>query len=100
MVSSDSFISAGSVMANLVLPCVVTRVPIPTVTWYRGDSPVDSGSVFDGTLAINVTEGGGTDATGAGVLYHCQATNMLNNFRAIVRSRDVNVTYTCEYLFS
>ena len=97
MVSSDSFISAGSVTANLVLPCVVTRDPTPTVTWYMGDTPVDSGSVFDGTLAINIT-GEGPNATGAGVLYHCQATNMLNDFPATVRSRDVNVT--CEYLFS
>ena len=73
MVSSDSFISAGSVTANLVLPCVVTGDPTPTVNWYRGDTPVDSGSVFNGTLTINITEGGGTDA---GVLYHCRATNM------------------------
>ena len=51
--------------------------------------------LFDGTLAINIT-GEGPDATGTGVLYHCRATNMLNNFPATVRSRDVNVTYTCE----
>ena len=99
MVSSDSFISAGSVTANVVLPCVVTGDPPPTVTWYKGDSPVDGGSVFDGTLAINIT-GEGPDATRAGMLYHCRATNMLNDFPATVRSRDVNVTYTCEYLFS
>ena len=99
MVSSNSFISAGSVTANLVLPCAVTGDPPPTVTWYRRASPVDSGSVFDGTLAINIT-GEGPDATRAGMLYHCRATNMLNDFPATVRSRDVNVTYTCEYLFS
>ena len=45
MVSSDSFISVGSVTANLVLPCAVSENPTPTVTWYRGDTPVDSGSV-------------------------------------------------------
>ena len=85
--------------ANLVLPCAVTGDPPTTVTWYREDTPVDNGSVFNGTLAINIT-GEGPDATGAGVLYHCQATNMLNDFTATVRSRDANVIYTCEYLFS
>ncbi len=49
---------------------------------------------------MNVTEG--VDASRSGVLYHCEASNMLgargNGSPAVLRSRDVNVTYTCESL--
>ena len=84
--------------ANIVLRCRVTGDPTPNVTWYRWNTPVDSGFVLsDGTLALNITIGGGSDASEEGVLYHCQATNMLNNFTATIRSRDVTVTYRCEW---
>ena len=50
----------------------------------------------DGSLAMNVTEG--VDASRSGVLYHCEASNVFGggSTPAILRSRDVNVTYTCE----
>ena len=47
---------------------------------------------------MNVTEG--VDASRSGVLYHCEASNVFggNGSPAVLRSRDVNVTYTCESL--
>ncbi len=86
-------------MANLILPCGVTGDPTPTVTWYRGDTVLPSQSVTsDGSLVMNVTEG--VDASRDGVLYHCEASNVFgsNGSPAVLRSRDVNVTYTCEII--
>ena len=100
VVSSSVFRIHGNVKANLILPCSVTGNPPPTVTWYRRDIMLGSEFVLsDGTLALNVTEEGGIYATRDGVLYHCRASNKIgpHNFTATIRSRDVNVTYTCEH---
>ncbi len=97
VVSSLVFRTMAGVKANLILPCGVTGDPTPTVTWYRGDTMLPAESVTsDGSLAMNVTEG--VDASRDGVLYHCEASNVFggNGSPAVVRSRDVNVTYTCE----
>ncbi len=88
-------------MANLVLPCGVTGDPTPTVSWHRGNTVLPAESVTsDGSLAMNVTED--VDASRSGVLYHCEASNVLggngSGSPAVLRSRDVNVTYTCESL--
>ncbi len=72
-------------------------VSLETPSWYRGDTVLPAQSVTrDGILLINVTEG--VDASRDGVLYHCEASNVFggNGSPAVVRSRDVNVTYTCE----
>ena len=56
------------------------------------------GFVSNGILALNVTEG--VDATRSGLLYHCEATNIIGQsdpITATIRSRDANVTYACEY---
>ncbi len=84
--------------ADLVLQCDVTGVPPPTVTWYRGDDPVDASNVLsDGTLLrSNITEG--EFASTAGVVYHCEATNTIGEpeFSATIRSRDITVHYACK----
>ncbi len=87
------------VKANLILPCGVTGDPTPIVTWYRGDTVLPSQSTTsDGSLVMNVSEG--VDASQDGVLYHCEASSVLggNGSPTVLRSRDVNVTYTCESL--
>ncbi len=84
--------------ANLVLQCDVTGMPPPTVTWYRGDVPVDASNVLSNgaLLIVNITEG--EFASTAGVVYHCEATNTIGEpeFIATIRSRDITVHYACK----
>ena len=51
------------------------------------------------SLVLNVIEG--VEATRTGLIYYCLATNMIgpegSEYEAILRSRDVNVTYTCKW---
>ena len=96
-VSSLALNIVADVYANLILPCGVTGDPTPTITWYRGATILtDEFVTSDGSLVMNVTEG--VDASQSGVLYHCEASNVFGggSTPAILRSRDVNVTYTCE----
>lgn len=62
-------------------------------------SPVPAESVTsDGTLLMNVTDSMG--ASQAGTRYYCTATNSIGpqgSLTATVRSRDINVAYSCEF---
>ena len=84
--------------SDLSLQCDVTGNPTPTVTWCRGDVVVDAGFMLsNGTfLAQNITEG--EYASTAGVIYHCEATNIIGEpgFNATIRSRDITVHYACK----
>ena len=100
VVSSElPLMTSGDLSGNLVLPCTVSGTPPPTITWYRDDMPIDSSFVSStGSLVLNVTEGG-VEASRTGVIYYCLASNMIGQggYTASLRSRDVNVTYTCKY---
>lgn len=90
---------APGVTANLVVPCGATGNPTPTITWFREDQLLDAALVLpDGTLAINVTE---DDTRREGTIFRCVATNRIGENSttvAALRSRNVNVTLTCEWL--
>ena len=90
--------SIVGINANLILNCTVSGRPTPSITWYREEAEVTNGNITDdGTLVLNVTEG--VDATRSGLLYHCEATNIIGRNGTItttIRSRDANVTYACE----
>ncbi|XP_064396883.1 hemicentin-1-like [Halichondria panicea] len=81
--------------SDLSLQCDVTGDPTPTVTWYRGDDVVDAGFMLSNGnfLFQNITEG--EHASTAGVIYHCEATNIIGEpgFNATIRSRDITVYY-------
>ena len=105
VVSSDIFFTEGSLTGNLVLPCSVTGTPAPAVRWFRieedGTETELGAALITGrsnSLVLNVTEG--VEATRTGLIYYCLATNMIgpedSEYEAILRSRDVNVTYTCK----
>ena len=97
VVEFDTFQEVNGAMVNLVLPCVATGTPAPTVAWFREETELDQASVADdGTLAINVTM---ETASRMGTVYYCVATNNIgpeNSTTASLRSRNVNVTHTCE----
>ena len=106
IVSSDVFSTAGSLTGNLVLPCSVTGTPAPTVRWFRieedgTETELDAAFItgIKNSLVLNVTEG--VEATRTGLIYYCLATNMIgpagSEYEATLRSRDVNVTYTCKW---
>ncbi len=82
---------------NLVLPCGMTGMPTPNVIWFREDVEIDSAFVMpNGTLAIRVAE---NEASREGTNYHCVGTNRIgrgNSIVATLRSRDVNVSHSCE----
>ena len=84
--------------SDLSLQCDVTGDPTPTVTWYRGDDVVDAGFMLSNGnfLFQNITEG--EHASTAGVIYHCEATNIIGEpgFNATIRSRDITVYYACK----
>ena len=87
--------------ANLVLPCGVTGTPAPNVTWFREGSLIDPISVMaDGTLSTRVAANEAENkASRDGTNYYCIATNEIgagNSIVAALRSRDVNVTHSCE----
>ena len=105
VVSLDAFSTEGTLTGNLVLPCSVTGTPAPTVRWFRieedGTETELGAALITGrsnSLVLNVTEG--VEATRTGLIYYCLATNMIgpegSEYEAILRSRDVNVTYTCK----
>ncbi|XP_064396758.1 hemicentin-1-like isoform X3 [Halichondria panicea] len=81
--------------SDLSLQCDVTGNPTPTVTWYRGDDVVDADFMLSNGnfLFQNITEG--EYASTAGVIYHCEATNIIGEpgFNATIRSRDITVHY-------
>ncbi len=82
---------------DLVLPCGVTGIPTPSVSWFREGSEIDQTSVLaNGTLSIRVTE---SVASREGTNYYCVATNRVepgNSTVATLRSRNVNVSLSCE----
>ncbi len=84
--------------ADLSLQCDVSGTPTPTVTWYRGDDVVDADYVLSNGafLVQNITEG--EFASTAGVIYRCEATNIIGEpgFIATIRSRDITVHYACK----
>ena len=77
---------------SLTLNCMASGDPPPNITWYRGSTRLPNNLVnANGTLHIvNITEN--TDATRAGLLYHCTA----NNTFGMIRSKAANVSYACE----
>ena len=82
---------------NLVLPCGVTGIPTPRVSWFREGDLIDPTSVTaNGTLVISAT---GNEASREGTNYYCVASNTIGrgNFVATLRSRDVNVSQSCEW---
>ena len=89
-------------MANLVLSCLVSGDPTPSITWYRENVALTGEGIHtsNGTLTLNVTENDG--ASRVGVLYHCRATNTLSpegaTITATIRSRNARVAYACERL--
>ena len=88
---------------NLVLHCLVTGSPTPSVSWFRGDTNItDQGLLLsNGTIGLNITEGT-NGATKDGVAYHCTATNIIGpeNATATIRSRDANVSLSCKFFKS
>lgn len=99
VVSSDVFITMGNERANLVLPCSVTGTMPISVTWYMEGILISQEHVRDNsTLILNVTENFG--AARDGVTYYCIASNLIgpedSKYTAALRSRDINVTYTCK----
>ena len=90
----------NGVPMNLVLHCLVTGSPTPSVSWFRGDTTItDQGLLLsNGTIGLNTTEGT-SGATRDGVAYHCTATNIIGpeNATATIRSRDANVSYACKF---
>ena len=97
VVDFDSFQEVNGVMVSLVLPCVATGMPAPTVAGFREGTKLSQDLVMaDGTLATNATM---DTATCQGTVYYCVATNHIgpdNSTTASLRSRDVNVTHSCE----
>ncbi len=96
----DIFEEANGRMVNLVLPCATTGTPPPTVAWFREgmQDPIEASFVgADGRLGINVTI---AEAAREGTIYYCVATNRIgpeNSTHAALRSRDINVTHSCEF---
>ena len=81
--------------ASLNLTCMVSGSPTPTFTWFRNGAHLSLDQRIamnaNGTLYIaNITEN--TDATRAGVPYHCTATNKFGT----IRSRTAVLSYACE----
>ena len=81
--------------ALLNLTCMASGSPAPTITWFRNGAPLSLDQRItmnaDGTLHIaNITEN--TDATRAGVPYHCTAMNKFGT----IRSRTAVLSYACE----
>jgi len=100
VVHEDAIMDVNGTNVNLILRCNVTGSPEPIVSWFREGTEIrNEGVVLSfGTLGLNVREGNG--ATREGVIYHCTATNKIgpNNTTAITRSRDIRVSYACEFL--
>lgn len=98
-VSTTELQDVNGVLANLVLPCEATGIPMPTITWFREGTQLDPAFVMaDGTLAINVTE---NEAMRTGTMYNCLATNVIganSTTVASVKSLDVNVSIACKYV--
>ena len=90
----------NGVPMNLVLHCLVTGSPTPSVSWFRGNANItDQGLLLsNGTIGLNITEGP-NGASRDGVAYHCTATNIIGpeNATATIRSRDANVSYACKF---
>ena len=82
---------------NLILPCWVAGTPAPSVSWFKEGSEIDAQFVMpDGTLTLRVTE---NEIPHQGIIYYCIATNRIGQGSltiASLRSRDVNVTLSCE----
>ena len=79
--------------ASLTFHCMASGNPPPNITWYRGSTRLPNNLVNASTGSlhiVNITEN--TDATRAGLLYHCTA----NNTFGMIRSRAANVSYACE----
>ena len=100
VVSPDVLRNApNGAMGNLVLPCSVSGSPTPAIAWFREGTRIEDEMVTDdGTLVLNLSEG--VEASRNGTLYYCLATNTIGPseqpFMAVLRSRDVTVSTTCE----
>ncbi len=83
---------------ELVLPCAVNWTPTPSVTWYREGSAINSMFVSpNGTLTIRVNESDNeSELSRQGTLYYCIATNRIGQTITALRSRNVNVSLSCE----
>ena len=86
---------------NLILQCGAEGDPSPSITWFRGNKEITSEGIVlqNGSIGLNVTEGGNGGAARTGTLYHCRATNNIGVINAItftIRSRNANVSYACE----
>ena len=94
VVSSSVFMrTEDGLRGNLVLPCSVDAIPPPTIAWFREGTEFQGGMVTaDGTLVLNVMED--VEVYRNGTIFHCVATSESSS----LRSRDVNVSYACEYV--
>lgn len=93
-VHSATFTAFNGSIANLVIHCNVTGIPVPTVTWFRAGNQIDEMFVTGFTLAMNVTEN--VEVTRSGVPHHCRATNRIglnNSLTFTVRSPTILVRY-------
>ena len=86
---------------NLVLHCLVTGSPTPSVSWFRGNANITNQGVLlsNGTIGLNITEVPNS-ASRDGVAYHCTASNIIgpeSATTAIILSGDANVSSACKF---
>ena len=89
---------------GFVLTCEAGGDPLPTVSWYRGNTLLDpdsndnlmvttsGGSPIMSTLEIKIIEVG-VDASRDGVDYHC----LVENTFGTIQSRTAKVSLSCEF---
>ena len=82
---------------NVILDCEVTGLPLPVVTWFKGNKPIRSSHKFvteRNTLRINSIM-----IQDAGV-YSCEAKNqagMCKNHKKITKFIKITLNFTSEY---
>ena len=83
--------------SQVVLPCNVTGIPAPRVSWFQDDVEVDPQSVAnDGTLQLMIPEQAPRESV---ISFYCTATNRIgrtNSTVATVRSRVTNINVACK----
>ena len=81
----------------MILDCEVTGLPLPVVTWFKGNKPIRSSHKFvteRNTLRINSIM-----IQDAGV-YSCEAKNqagMCKNHKKITKFKNLTLNFTFEY---